>query len=259
LIILIITFFILISFTSIYTAIIVILPSILFLYVIRTPEKNKKWFRFLSKSPFVPFLIIVILIGTTIGFSQPFTLYFPLLIELALAFIFLVFLSVTIPQEEFYKEDIVDEEIILQEKIAEIFKEKRCYCHQSKYPDKFCPNCQREICSMCLLDFHNQCIYCFSDDLENKALLFDSIIYLGLLTFTIYLIFFTWGIYAPLPMVTVFIEWLGLRYTRFIILFYYTVANFIILTVLSGGGYLASKQFKLRLKNLKNEFSLKES
>ena len=151
------------------------------------------------------------------------------------------------------------EKLYYKRKSKRFSGKKKCNVHQSKYPDKFCPNCNREICSLCLLDFNNLCIYCFSNDLEKKALFFDSLIYLGIFLFTIYLISFIWGMYAPLPMVSVFIEWLGLRYNRFIILFYYSVASVILLTVLSGGGYLASKQLKIKLESLNREFLVIET
>ena len=117
-------FFILIS-IALFTSILIILISVSFLFIIKNPKENRKWLKFLSNSPLIPLSICIVIIGIMISTSQYSTIYFPLLTELALTFVFLVFLAVNIPKEMFFEETMKDGKTILQEKIEEVFREKK--------------------------------------------------------------------------------------------------------------------------------------
>ena len=205
-------------------------------------------------SPMVLFSILVILIAISLGFNM-ISEFFPILIEISLTFIFTVFFVESLSRMEVPKENLHDETKIIKEKVREIFEKKTCEIHPSQIPSMTCLGCNRMICELCSTNYRNFCIHCHKQKIEARLLLFTFLTYLSATLLVIFLFSFIWGMYAPLPLILRFIEWLGLRYGRFTILFYYAVANLILLIAIGGGGIFASRQLKVRINQLESRIN----
>ncbi|WP_287585358.1 hypothetical protein [Candidatus Borrarchaeum sp.] len=220
--------------------------------------KQGKLSRLFLKFPVVLFSILLILVAIGIEFNI-ISYVFPILIEISIFFIFTVFLFEYIAKMEVLTESRHDDDEIIKEKVKEIFDKKTCEIHPSQIPQMTCLRCTRSICELCSLNYQNLCIYCYKERIESRLLFFTSLTYLSVALLMIFVISYIWGIYAPLPLILRFIEWLGLSYGRFTILFYYVIANLIILISIGGGGVFASRQLKIKINQLESRIlQLKE-
>ena len=230
-----------------------IIVLLLFFYLneLKLIYKQGKLQKVFQKSPAVLFSIFIILIA--VGFSlNMIPEFFLFLIEISITFVFSMFLFESFSEIEVPKGRLQDGKEILMKKVDEIFGEKTCEVHPSQIPQMFCLRCNRHICEICKTNYEDLCAYCYKQKIENRLLFFKILTYLSMALFAIFLISFIWGMYAPLPQILRFIEWLGLKYSRFTILFYYATANFIILISVGGGGLVASRQLIIKLKQLED-------
>lgn len=231
---------------------IIVLLLFFFLNELKIISKEGKLQKVFQKSPVVLFSIFVILIAA--GFIvKMIPDFFPFLIEISITFIFTMFLFESFSEIEVPKGNKKDENDKLRAKVEEIFGEKTCEIHPSQIPSLSCLRCHRDVCVLCKSSYENLCAHCYKAKIETRILLFKFLTYLSLALFTIFLISFVWGIYAPLPQILSLIEWAGLTYNRFIVLFYYAIANFIILITLGGGSLFVSRQLKIKINQLESD------
>ncbi|MFX1479114.1 MAG: hypothetical protein ACFFCI_13360 [Promethearchaeota archaeon] len=230
---------------------IIVLLMFIFLNELKMVYKEGKLQQVFQKTPVILLSIFIILIA--VGFYEQKILDFlTFLIEISITFIFTIFLFDSFSEIKAPKEHSRDENEVLKKKVKEIFDKKTCVIHPSQIPNMSCFKCNRHICELCKTNYMDFCIYCYKQKIEDRLLLFQFITYLSIALFTIFLISFIWGMFAPLPLILRFIEWLGLYYRRFTILFYYATANLIILITLGGGSLFASRQLKIKINLLEN-------
>jgi len=254
-IIIVIAVLLVLLFTNILISLLII-AFVLFFFLkeLKIIYKESKFYNVFQKSPVVLILIFIALIA--FGLSvQRISDFFPLLIEVSITYVFMMFFIESLSELKVPESRLHDETEIIREKVKEIFDEKTCEIHPSQLPSVSCLKCERLICELCKISYMNLCIYCYKEKMENRLLVFEFLTYLSAAIFTVFVISFFWGMFAPLPQILIFIEWLGLRYNRFTILFYYAAANFIILISLGGGGIFTSRQLRTKINQLEDRLA----